>query len=167
MKGGKATGYFSDDWSWHTGYFYVEQAWAFSLFLSRPAMAILDTGATQTAGSAEAGWALVTYLLKVDSIFRYEVDVESRPWFHFGDGGWLRALSRVWLSTVLGRFGIYVLDAKGVPVLIGSDCCEGWGISISYKRNEAILENVSGMPKIALEKSASGHRLIDLTAEPM
>ena len=107
------------------------------------------------------------YLLKVDSTFRYEVDVESRPWFHFGDGGWLQALSRVWLSTVLGRFGIYVRDAKGVPVLIGSDCCEGWGMSISYRRNEAILENVSGMPKIALEKSASGHRHIDLTAEPM
>ncbi len=110
---------------------------AFSLFRSHPAKAILDTGATQTAGSAEAVWALVMYLPKVDPTFRYEVDVDSRAWFHFGDGGCLQALSRVWLSTVSGRFGIYVLDAKGVPVLIGSDCCEGWGISISYKRNEA------------------------------
>ena len=39
-----------------------------SLFLSHPAKAILDTGATQTAGSAEAVWALVTSVIELKKI---------------------------------------------------------------------------------------------------
>ncbi len=165
LKGKGKTYALWDDWSdWHTGYFNVSLAMVYSLAKSHPAKAVLDTGATQTAGSATAVWSLIEHLQAMDPAMRDEVDRTHRPWLHFGDGGWLRAQAKIWLQTALGQIGIFVLQAPGVPILIGSDCCESWGILISYKRNGATFENVEGMPKICLERSSSGHRLIDLTA---
>ena len=131
------------------------------------AKAIVDTGATQTAGGSKAVWALVDFMSGRKKHFDWRIDYQDRPWFHFGDGGWLQALYKVHLQTALGDIGIFVLDADRVPILIGSDLLESWGILISYMRNTAVFETLEGNPQVAPERSAGGHRLLDLSAEPV
>ena len=167
-KGTKGKAYWSDPWQeeWAYGYFAVPLQMAYSLSQSHSSKATLDTGATQTAGGITAVDDLVRYLAEFRE-FKHEVCTLSRPWFHFGDGGWLQALSKVTVYTNLGRIQIYVLDAGSVPILVGSDMCDFWAILISYVRSEVVFESIAGCPKVQLEVAPSGHRLIDLAATPL
>ena len=97
-----------------------------------PSLAVLDTGATQSAGSIEAVANLIDYLPQVDDKFSFRVTHDKLPLFHFGDGGWLRALSQVHLMTSLGEIGVFTVQPEGVPILVGADMCERWGIPVSY-----------------------------------
>ncbi len=154
-----------DEWSvWC--YFSTSLCTIYSVFVGS-FRSIIDTGTMQTAGGADAFQSLIDFLLRHDPNFCFWVDVNDRPSFHFGDGGYLRASSRVWLTTSLGEIGIYVVEAPGVPILIGADLLDARGILISFRRNLAIFENVPSQPVVALERSSSGHRLLDLTAAPV
>ena len=77
---------------------------------------VLDCGATETAGGVEAVQILVDAVKQGFSDSRVEVDSLDRPWFRFANGHWGRALSRVWLLTLMGWISIYTLEAENVPV---------------------------------------------------
>ncbi len=76
-------------------------------------------------------------------------------------------VSRVWLTTSLGELGIFVLEAPKVPILIGADLLDAWGILLSYTRNLAVFERLPGAPVVSLSRSANGHRMLDRTAAPI
>ena len=69
--------------------------------------------------------------------------------------------------TSLGEIRVFTLHVRGVPILVGADMCERWGILVSYARNTAVLEYVPGAPTVELVRSANGHRMINLSVEPM
>ena len=92
------------------------------------------------------------------------MDKDDRPRFHFGDGGYLRALGRLHLRTRMGDGPIYVFRAKGVPILIGADLMQKWGALISYVKDTVKLERLPGKPEIELEVKGK-HRLLRIDKE--
>jgi hypothetical protein len=177
-KGKSKKGYWlEEDDGWYdtgwdesaAGYFVANNITIYQLQSMQPTdtMCVLDTGATQSAGGKKAIEKMIHELRSVNPAVESSFDVSQRPWFHFGNGGWLQATGRHWIATPLGDLAVYELQAENVPVLIGADVLESWGILISYKRNEAILESEPGEPRIELLRSSSGHRLIDLSSAPL
>ena len=77
-----------------------------------PSLAVLDTGTTQSAGSLGSIGNLIEYLEKADPKFSFRVTHDNLPLFHFGDGGWLRAMSQVHLMTPLGEVGVSALQPR-------------------------------------------------------
>ena len=60
--------------------------------------------------------------------------------------------------------GMYLLDAEGVPILLGGDLLEELGADNSYNRGMATMRNVTGEPVINLE-AVGGHRLLDFAGD--
>ena len=123
---------------------------------------VVDSGATQTAGSVEAVGKLIGQLQTTVPNFRFWVEHHRLPWFHFGDGGHLQALSRVCFQTEFGRIGIFTFEAVGVPILLGADLLDEWGADLSYTQNTLTLRRVKGQPILDVQRTALGHRLLDL-----
>ena len=124
-SGGKSKGYWVDDVA--RGYFFtVALSACFFTAAQSVGKAIIDTGATQTVGGIEAVQMLLDRIRVVVSDGEnkehiYSVDPNDRPWFHFWDGGWLQALSRIWIRTKIGSVGICTLAADKVPISELSD----------------------------------------------
>ena len=66
--------------------------------------AVLDCGATETAGGIEAVQILVDAVKQGFSDSRVEVDSLDRPWFRFANGHWDRSLSSK--SLVADSYGM-------------------------------------------------------------
>ena len=123
---------------------------------------VVDSGATQTAGSVEAVGNLIAQLQNTVPNFEFWVEHHRLPWFHFGDGGHLQALSRVCFQTTFGRIGIFTFEATGVPILLGADLLDEWGADLSYTQNTMTLKRMKGQPTLKVERTALGHRLLDI-----
>ena len=122
----------------------------------------LDTGATETAAGLQQADDLIRALREFDEIW-VEVSRDQLPWFKFGDGKWLQAVSRLLIqkktsSQYLEKLTLYTLDAE-CPVLIGSKTLKDWEAKICYKTDT--LE-VLGKP-YKLLVTPNGHRLFDLS----
>ena len=76
-------------------------------------------------------------------------------------------MSQVHLKTSLGEIGVFTLQVRGVPILVGADMCERWGVLLSYARKTVVLEYVPGAPTVKLVRTANGHRMINLSFEPL
>ena len=135
-------------------------AWNLMLTMMSAAKMVVDTGATQTAGGVEATANFLDALRGYCGVVAWHTDTHDRPWFRFGNGLWLQALGRLYVETVVGSVGIYLLDAEGVPILLGGDLLDELGADISYNRGTATMCNVTGEPVINLE-AVGGHRLLD------
>ena len=135
-------------------------AWNLMLTMTSAAKMVVDTGATQTAGGVEAVANFLDALREYFGVVAWHTDTHDRPWFRFGNGLWLQALGRLYVETVVGSVGIYLLDAEGVPILLGGDLLEELGADNSYNRGTATMRNVTGEPVINLE-AVGGHRLLD------
>lgn len=57
----------------------------------------------------------------------YLVDCSQAPWLHLGNGGWSHASGRATLGIRVGDFSIYQLDAKDLPIPVGSHRVEVLG----------------------------------------
>ena len=119
--------------------FYLGAAWGFDSELFETVVlqadVVLDYGATETAGGVEAVQILAVKKGFSDS--RVEVDSLDIPWFRFANGHWGRALSRVWLLTLMGWITIYTLEAENVPVLARMNLLENH--DVSFRRNEFLV----------------------------
>ena len=83
---------------------------------------VLDCGATTAAGGGEAIADLVEEAGYKRGGCGCHIDPGDRAWFKFANGEWGQALSMVWLPTPVGWVGIYLLDARYAPGLMGA----GW-----------------------------------------
>ena len=139
--------------------FYFGAAWSFDseLFekVVHQADVLLDTGATETAGGVEAVQILVDAVTRGFLGSRVEVDSLDRPWFRFANGHCGRALTRVWLLTLMGWISIYTLEAENVPVLAGMNLLENH--DIFFRRNEFLVYEADGQVRsVPLRRSPSG-----------
>ena len=123
--------------------------------------AVLDCGATGTAGDVEAVQILVDAVTQGFPDSRAEVDSLDRSWFRFANGHWGRALSRVWLLTPLGWISISTVEAENVPVLAGMNLLENH--DICFRRKEFLVYDAEGQVRsVPLRRSPSGHRILNL-----
>ena len=71
-------------------------------------------------------------------------------------------MSRVCFNTPYGRIGIFTFEAVGVPILLGADLLDEWGADLSYTQNTLTLQLLCGKPKLPVQRTELGHRLLDM-----
>ena len=85
----------------------------------RPEEAIIDSGATVSAGGETAVKNLLCSLAQARPDLSVTVVSEDRPYFRYGSGSWGRASYKVKLHFGDLILQIYALPSPGVPVLLG------------------------------------------------
>jgi len=149
------------------------QAWATGLSTSdavAQGMGVLDGGATKTLGSVQA----IEHLMaknqaKHGSDGVAGVDLENRPVFGFADSGEAQCLSTVQLQISAagqpGRLQIHALDKGGGPILISIATLRSLKAILDFENDLLVLRALSTKRVIPLQRSATGHQLIDLTSD--
>ena len=111
-----------------------------------PALGMLDTGATCSAGPESSIKNMVNALLQQDKQAKITVDGKMCPRFRYGSGSWGRALYRLTMESSLTghRFQAFALpdpaesqepwfsEGMLVPVLIGMDFIDSHGMIIDF-----------------------------------
>ena len=130
---------------------------------------IVDTGATESA----CGIRSMDKLLK-SLACPFEVPLEDRPNFKFGDGRTLSAVSKVRFWTpALGPLSFYLLDdtcshetpkAQNTPLLLGGRALRSMKAILSYEDNLMTFEKEdgSGLAVLSLHPTRNGHLAVDL-----
>ena len=91
---------------------------------------VIDTGATESVSGIRAMARLIDSLW-----FPYDITIDQRPRFRFGNGEYQRATSHCMLTTAaLGRVGFFLLDggAEDTPPLVGAKTMRSRKAVISY-----------------------------------
>ncbi|CAK9056929.1 unnamed protein product [Durusdinium trenchii] len=85
----------------------------------RPEEAIIDSGATVSAGGETAVKNLLHSLAQSRPDLSLTVVTEDRPYFRYGSGSWGQASYKVKLHFGSITLQLYALPSPGVPVLLG------------------------------------------------
>ena len=131
---------------------------------------IIDTGASEKA----VGMYSLGMLIEKGKI-SYDVNLEDRPVFKFGNRHKAQAVSRVdLLNTSIGTVSFYVLgdEANQTPPLVGGKTLRQLGAMLAYEDNLLIYkrqEPPTTWYAVKIHPHASAHVSIDLieTATPM
>ena len=132
--------------------------------------AVLDTGATETVGSLPALESLLQKRFEIQGSVE-ELEVRANPGrrFRFGNGLCEHATSHVLLNQTVGslhlRLGIFTLDVERVPILIGIRTLNKMKAIIDTNRSIAVFAAVDPGLGIPLQKSRSGHLLLNLARD--
>ncbi|CAK0867947.1 unnamed protein product, partial [Prorocentrum cordatum] len=127
-----------------------------------PSEAMVDCGASASAGGERAVQALVAAVAAANPQARIEINKNERPWFRFGDNKWGRALYKVSVEFEPGFvLGIFALS-PGVPlVLLGMTArdLESWPAIVNFRTGEAVIRG----QLVQLRKTpGKGHCILDL-----
>ncbi|CAK0832874.1 unnamed protein product [Prorocentrum cordatum] len=125
-----------------------------------PSEAVVDCGASASAGGERAVQALVAAVAAANPQARIEINKHERPWFRFGDNKWGRALYKVSVESEPGFvLGIFALS-PGVPlVLLGMTALESWPAIVNFRTGEAVIRG----QLVQLRKTpVKGHCILDL-----
>ena len=131
---------------------------------------IMDTGASENA----VGMDSLGLLIEKGKI-SYDVSLQDRPVFKFGNGHKAQAVSRVdLLDTSIGTVSFYVLgdEANQTPPLMGGKTLRQLGAMLAYEDNLLIYKRQEPQTTwyaVKMHPHASAHVSIDLieTATPM
>ncbi len=105
-----------------------------------PDEAIIDSGATVSAGGQDAVAGLVEKLARTRPDMSVTIVKDDRPYFRYGSGSWGQALYKLKL-----HFGqnitlqIYALPSPGVPVLVGMREMQQLHLVLNATNGHAIL----------------------------
>ena len=125
--------------------------------------AILDSGATVSAGGQEAVNQLIGTIAQVRPDLNVTVVTSDRPYFRYGSGRWGQAL---FLAKL--HFGkhflmrIYALPSPGVPVLVGMREMQDLGLILNVTNGHAVLLNENKKLRITKKKQILLNFLKDL-----
>ncbi|CAK9077308.1 Pentatricopeptide repeat-containing protein At2g41720 (Protein EMBRYO DEFECTIVE 2654) [Durusdinium trenchii] len=128
---------------------------------------VLDTGATESVSSLAA----LEYIhLRRTELMGHGNHVTVIPgpqkMFRFGNGSLQFSESYVHLKQTVGPheidLGVFTLDSKGVPLLIGVRTLERLGAIIDVHQSMLVLKTVDPHLVIPLRRSRTGHLLLDL-----
>ena len=127
----------------------------------------LDTGATESVSSLAA---LEFIHLRRTELLGHGNHVTVIPgpqkMFRFGNGSLQFSESYVHLKQTVGPheidLGVFTLDSKGVPLLIGVRTLERLGAIIDVHQSILVLKTVDPRLVIPLRRSRTGHLLLDL-----
>ena len=117
--------------------------------------AMIDSGASASAGGEAAVRKLVTAVVSANPAAEVLVDSRDRPYFRFGDGRWGRALYSVTLGFDRGQWGkikLYGLKSPGVPVLLGMKEITGLGFICNLATGAAIVAKCPRLLRINTKK---------------
>ena len=132
---------------------------------------VVDTGASESAVGADSLSKLLYY-----GNFHYDVCMDDRPVFRFGNGLKMQAMSRVDIKgTALGEVSFYVLGgtASDTPPLLGSKVLFQQRAHISYANSMMIFEagpresEEFGMFAVPIEILPTWHMTLDLRESAM
>ena len=140
-------------------------------------LAMLDSGATCSAGPEASVQRLIHSILAMDSGAQVEVDTKVRPRFRYGSGKWNQALYRViiksQLSGDLRSFSCFSLPDPDelkepwfkasmlVPVLLGMDFLQEVGAIVDFSDGSCCFARNAGAV-MKLPMNTKGHFMLDI-----
>lgn len=104
-----------------------------------PWEAIIDTGATASAGGSSAVTQLCAAISKSQPNAQISVFQGDRPWFRYGNGKWGQAMFRVSIKIPPKEISIFALPAPNVPVLVGMRELRAMDAVLSSKLSKGII----------------------------
>ena len=127
----------------------------------KDAEALVDTGATSTAGGSDAVQKLCAAIAAAHPGVKVDIHSDVRPYFRYGSGKWGRALFKVVLSLGGLSMEMFALPSEGVPVLLGMR---------ELRKLKAVIGCESGRCLIAgkrvrLKQTPKGHLVIDIVKQ--
>ena len=124
--------------------------------------AIIDSGATESVSGIRSMSKLID-----SGHFLYDITLDNRPRFRFGNGEHQRAVSKCHVTTnAMGGMEFYLLDggAEDTPLLIGSRILRARRAVISYHGDYLAHRGGDGRWWVSqLWSSPGGHLVIDLS----
>ena len=97
------------------------------------------------------------------------IDRTDRPTYTFGNGESAkvggRATFEVEAAGSLGTIDFHGIDAKGVPLLLSSKALKKMGAVINFANGQAKFLKTHPEKIVQLEKSSTGHWLLDLSED--
>ena len=133
-------------------------------------MGVIDGGATRTLGSVQAIEAIMQVnTKKTGSSGVKGVDLRNRPTFGFADSGEAKCISTVDMGLRAngksGKLQIHALNKGSGPVLISVSTLRTLGAVIDFEKDLMVLRHLDPRKVIALQRSSTGHQLLDLTTD--
>ena len=122
-----------------------------------PSEAVVDTGATATAGGRWAVQQLCTAVMNNSPDTSMRVYMDERPWFRFGNGRWGQALFKVVLQHQNLSMTIYSLPSPGVPVLLGMRELDTLDAILGTKTGRCIING----KQTILRRTSKKHLVLD------
>ena len=123
---------------------------------------VIDAGATESVSGVRAMARLIDSLW-----FPYDITIDQRPRFRFGNGEYQRATSHCTLTTAaLGRVGFFLLDggAEDTPPLVGAKTMRSRKAVISYHGDYIAHRTADGKWWAnTLQTIGGGHLVLDLS----
>ena len=124
--------------------------------------AIIDTGATESVAGIRSMSRLID-----SGHFLYDISLDTRPRFRFGNGEHQRAVSKCHVTTnAMGGMDFYLLDggAEDTPLLIGSRILRARRAMVSYHGDYLAHRGGDGRWWVSqLWSAPGGHLIIDLS----
>lgn len=140
-------------------------------------LAMLDSGATCSAGPEASVQRLIHSILAMDSGAQVEVDTKVRPRFRYGSGKWNQALYRVVIRSQLSgeprSFSCFSLPDPDelkepwfkasmlVPVLLGMDFLQEVGAIVDFSDGSCCFARNAGAV-MKLPMNTKGHFMLDI-----
>ncbi|CAE7241615.1 unnamed protein product [Symbiodinium sp. CCMP2456] len=130
---------------------------------------VVDCGATRSIGSIKALEQLMSRnVAKTGSPGVNQVDLHDKPTFNFGNSSENQCASTVEMKLQAGsregRLRIHALDMGQGPILLSIAALRALGAIVDFEEDVMVLRNVDCHRLIELERSASGHQLLDLSS---
>ena len=142
-----------------------------SLSCDMQGKAVLDIGATATAGSLQAIDHIVRALSDSGETETLRVYPGCQRQFRFGNGQVSSSLSYIEIPQRLDgkliHLGVHTIDADGVPILLSVKTLKKLGAIIDVARRLVIFQSVNARVAARLQESPSGHLLLDLCSDWM
>ena len=131
---------------------------------------VVDCGATRSIGSVKALEQLMSQnIAKQGDSGVNHVDLQDKPVFNFGNSSENQCSSTVEMRLRAGaregRLRIHALDMGQGPILLSVASLRALGAIIDFQEDLMVLRNIDSSRLIELERSASGHQLLDLSSD--
>ena len=131
---------------------------------------VVDSGATKSIGSVAALEQLMKQnLLHSGSNGVDRVDPSDRPTFNFGNSSEDQCSSTVEMQLKAGgqdgRLRVHALNVGQGPILLSIAALRSLGAIVDFKEDLICMRAVSPHKIIAMERSSTGHQLLDLSRD--
>ena len=131
---------------------------------------VIDSGATRSIGSVSALESLIQRNVQQHGASRVaRVDVSERPVFNFGNSSEEQCASTVEMKLLAGdregRVKIHALNVGQGPILLSVAALRNLGAVVDYSADLMVLRAVDPGRIIPLERSSTGHQLLDLSKD--
>ena len=131
---------------------------------------VIDGGATRTLGSVKAVEMVMKKNMERHGNDRIQhVDPSDKPIFGFGNSSEAQCISTLQLGIAAdkkpGNLLIHTLDEGEGPILFSIDALRKLDAIVDFREDLAVFRALDPTQVIQLQRSQTGHQLLDLTAD--